>query len=73
VTHSVAQLQISVRTSSKREVIYAIESMKNGKATGLDNISAEMSKLGSSNATDMLLPLFQEIWQRQRFPKEWKK
>jgi hypothetical protein len=58
VTHSVPQLQISVRTSSKREVIYVIKSIKNGKAAGLDIIPAEILKLDSSKAA-MLLPLFQ--------------
>jgi hypothetical protein len=52
VKHSVPQLQISVRTPSKREVIYII------------------LKLDPSKAADMLLPLFQEIWQRQIFGAE---
>jgi hypothetical protein len=45
VTHSVPQLQISIRTPSKREVIYAIKSVKNGKAAGSDNIHAQILKL----------------------------
>jgi hypothetical protein len=70
VTHSVPQLQISIRTPLKRKVIYAIKSMKNGKVAGLNNIPAEILKLDSSKAADTLLLLFQEIWQRERFPKE---
>jgi hypothetical protein len=46
--------------------------MKIGKAAGSDNIPAEILKLDSSKAADMLLPLFQEICQKERFPKEWK-
>jgi hypothetical protein len=72
VTSLVTQLQISIRTPLKREVIYEIKSMKNGKAAGLDNIPAERLKFDSSKAANMLLPLFQEIWQKERFPKEWK-
>jgi hypothetical protein len=53
VTRSVPQPQISVRTPSKREFIYAERSMKNEKAAGSDNIPPE-------------------IWQRERFSKEWK-
>jgi hypothetical protein len=60
--HSVPQLQVSVRIPSKREVIYAIKSMKNKRAAGLDKIPADILKLNSSKAADMLLPLFQEIW-----------
>jgi hypothetical protein len=70
--HSVPQLQVSVRTPSKREVIYAIKSMKNKKAAGLDNIPAKILKSDTSKAADMFLPLFQEIWQGERFPREWK-
>lgn len=69
--HSVPQLY-SVRTPSKREVIYAIKSMKNRKAAGSDSIPAELLKLDSPKAADMLLSLFQWIWQREIFPKEWK-
>jgi RecB family exonuclease len=56
----------------KREVIYAIKSTKNGKAAGSDNIPAETLKFDPSKAADMLRPLFQGFWQRERFPKEWK-
>lgn len=58
VMHSVPQLY-SVRTPSKREVIYAIKSMKNRKAAGSDSIPAELLKLDSPKAADMLLSLFQ--------------
>jgi hypothetical protein len=56
VTHSVLQLQASVRTPSKREVISTIKSMKNRKAVGLDSIPAEILKPDPSKAVDMLLP-----------------
>jgi hypothetical protein len=46
--------------------------MKNGKAVGVDNIHAEILKLDLSKAADMLLLLFQNVWQRERFPKGWK-
>jgi hypothetical protein len=48
VTRSVPQLHISVRTTTKREVIYAIKSIKNRKAAGSNNIPAEILKLDSS-------------------------
>jgi hypothetical protein len=44
--------------------------MKNRKTAGLDNIPAVILKLDISKAADMLLPLSQEIWQKERFPKE---
>jgi hypothetical protein len=68
VTHSVPQLQISVRTPSQGEVIYIMKSMKNEKAAGSDSIPAKILKFDPSKAADKLLPLFQEIWQREIFP-----
>jgi hypothetical protein len=46
--------------------------MKNGKAAGLDNIPAEILKADPYAAADILLPLFQDIWQKEKFLKEWK-
>ena len=46
--------------------------MKNGKATGADNIPAEVLKVDPYLSADVLLPLFQEIWSFSKLPKEWK-
>jgi len=66
------ELPISIRSPSKREIFNAIKAMKNGKATGADNIPAEVLKADPYISADILLPLFQEIWQKETFPKEWK-
>ena len=49
-----------------------IKAMKNGKAAGADNIPAEVLKVDPYILADILLPLFQDIWQTKTFPKEWK-
>jgi hypothetical protein len=36
------ELQISIRSPSKTEIVNAIKAMKNGKAAGADNIPAEI-------------------------------
>jgi len=66
------ELPISVRPPSKRETVDAIKTMKNGKAEGSDNIPAEVLRADPHATADILLPLFQDIWQKEKFPKEWK-
>jgi hypothetical protein len=66
------ELPISIKLPLKREIVDAIKAMKNGKASGSDNILAEVVKADPYATTDILLPLFQDIWQKEKFPKEWK-
>lgn len=42
---------------TRTEIIYAIKKMKNGKASGPDEIPADVLKV-NIDTTDMLLPLF---------------
>jgi hypothetical protein len=41
-----------------------IKAMKNGKTAGLDNIPAEVLKVDPHATADILLPLFQDTWQK---------
>ena len=66
------ELPISIGPPSKREIVNAIKAMKNGKAAGADNIPAEVLKADPYMLADILLPLFQDIWQKEKFLKEWK-
>ena len=66
------ELPISVRPPSKREIVNAIKAMKNGKAAGAVNIPPEVFMTDPNMSADILLLLFQDIWQRENFPKEWK-
>jgi hypothetical protein len=56
------ELQISIRPPSKREIIEAIKAMKKGKASGIDNIPAEILQVDPHLSTEMLYPLFLDIW-----------
>jgi hypothetical protein len=69
---SPTELPISIRPPSKREIVDAIKTMKNGKVAGSDNIPAEVLKADPYTTADILLPLFQDIRQKEKFPKEWK-
>lgn len=46
--------------------------MKNWKTAGLDNILAGILKIDPYTAADILLPLFHEIWEKEKFPTEWR-
>jgi hypothetical protein len=54
------ELQISIRTPSKREIIEAIKAMMKGKAAGIDNIPAEILQVDPHLSAEMLYPLFLE-------------
>jgi hypothetical protein len=66
------ELPISIRLPSKTEIVDAIKAIKNRKAAGADNIPGEGLKAGLYMSADILLPLFQDIWQKEKFPNEWK-
>jgi hypothetical protein len=59
-----AELPISIRPRSKMEIVDAIKTAKNGKAAGSDNIPSEVLKADPYATADILLTLFQYIWQK---------
>jgi hypothetical protein len=54
------------------EIRKAIRQLKNGKATGPDNIPPEALKTDVESTASMLLPLFEKIWEEEQIPLEWK-
>jgi len=62
------ELTISIGPPSKRDIVNAIKATKNGKAAGADNITAEVLKTDPYISADILLPLFQDIWQKEGVP-----
>jgi hypothetical protein len=66
------ELPVSIRLPLKRETVDAIKAMKNGKAAGPANITAEVLKADPYAMADTLLLLFQDIWHKEKFPKDWK-
>uniref|UniRef100_A0A914XPG8 Reverse transcriptase domain-containing protein n=1 Tax=Plectus sambesii TaxID=2011161 RepID=A0A914XPG8_9BILA len=55
------------------EVKVAIKSLKNGKAPGVDQITAEMLKAGGDVLARRLHTLLGVIWTAERVPEAWKK
>ncbi|XP_078619529.1 uncharacterized protein LOC144886675 [Branchiostoma floridae x Branchiostoma japonicum] len=53
------------------ETVQAIKAMKNNKAAGLDEISAEMLKHGGESTVEMLTRLMNRCWQDEQVPRDW--
>ena len=66
-------LNINIHSINKNEIKKAIKATKSSKATGSDNINAEMLKVDLDLSADILYPLFQDIWVKEQIPKEWGK
>ena len=56
---------------SREEILEAIKRLKNNKAAGIDNISAELIKYGGQHLHDKIISLIMDIWQEETMPEEW--
>ena len=65
-------IEIHCYHPTREEIIHAVKKMKNGKAAGPDGIPAEALKTDRGTAADMLLPLFEKIWEQEEIPTDWK-
>jgi hypothetical protein len=65
-------LNINVKPPSKPEINLAIRQMKNGKAGGNDGIVSEILKADIILSTEILFPSFQDVWEQEKFPLDWK-
>ena len=57
---------------TEEEICVAISHLKNGRAPGLDEISAEMLKLGGDESVQWLKLLSDCIWREETIPNDWK-
>ena len=58
---------------SEEEIEWSIRSLKNGKAAGIDKVSAEMIKLGGPFVRDAFLTLSNLCWRTGRVPMDWRR
>jgi len=65
-------LQIDTNPPTLQEVRKAIKSLKNGKAPGIDMVTAEMLKAEDKETPRILTQLFGKIWEDENIPEEWK-
>ena len=54
-----------------RETWYAIKALKNNKAAGLDQITAELLKCGEDTVVEELTNLMNKCWEIEVVPDEW--
>lgn len=64
---------IDLECPTLEEIKDALKTLKNGKAPGKDNITAELLKVDLDTSARILYPLVQEIWINERSPTEWKR
>ena len=55
------------------EVKWALESITMSKATGSDEIPAELFKILKDDAVKVLHSICQQIWKTQQWPQDWKR
>lgn len=67
-----SDLLIVCDAPSKEEIHKAAKQLRNGKSTGPDNIPAKALKADVETSVEMLYPLFQDIWEKEKVPSEWK-
>ena len=65
-------LAIETEPPDRDEVATAIKQMKLGKAGGPDHLPPEALKTDVQTTVNILHPLFEQIWNEERFPEEWK-
>ena len=65
-------LPIVCDVPTKEDISKAIKQLRNGKSAGPDTIPAEALKADERTTVEMLHPLFQDIWQEEDIPLEWK-
>lgn len=58
---------------SEEEIGAAMSQVKSGRATGLDEISAEVLQLGGATSMQWLKAIADHIWAEEVIPEDWKK
>ena len=65
-------LLINCNKPTREEIKRAIGHIQNGKTAGPDGIPAEALKGDVTTSVEMLYSLFEEIWEKEEIPAEWK-
>ena len=66
------ELDIDMEPPTEEEIMKAVQALKNGKAPGIDQITAELLKADTESTCVELKHLFDLIWQEEKMPEQWK-
>ena len=69
---NVHNLNIVPEGLTRDELEAALKTVKNNKASGCDEITGEMLKALNETSKDYLLTIFNEIWNNETLPQEWR-
>ena len=58
-------------TPSREEVEKVIKALKDGTATGPDELPSELLKLGGDSVTSVLHRIIVKVWQTGKWPEDW--
>ncbi|XP_030757826.1 uncharacterized protein LOC115883611 [Sitophilus oryzae] len=64
--------RIATRAPSIQEIKQALSQLKTGKATGPDNIPAELFKIHPENIAQLLETIIKSSWETEHIPSTWK-
>lgn len=65
-------LEINTDKPSKLEIVTETDSLKNNKASGNNNLPAEIFKADPTLAAGILYPLFRKIWKNNNISTTWR-
>ena len=73
LTEGAVEIEIETGPPTKDEIRRALKEMKNGKAPGVDNITAEILKTDTETTVKELYALFNVVWFTGKAPKDWRR
>ena len=71
ITEGVEEIEVSIEYLSKEEIGEAIDDLKNNKAAGPDNITAEVLKADKGTTVTKLEEIFKLAWDAEEVPSDW--
>ena len=66
-------VDMNIEPPTIREIIKSTRAIRNGKASGIDNIQAELLKTDVGTIENVCFNLFTKIWNREEIPTNWQK